>query len=260
MCHAQCPSAEEPPVGKLASADGLLALRALEFVTLIEKLATCQDVIDHFSRAMGEFGYDSYIMTALDERDFTQRVMASGWDPEWVAIHTDRKLKDADPVRRHVLRSVNPCFWTEAPYDRQREPRAKEVMDLAADFRMKEGFCVPIREGGSVRAVSVAGDKPDSGPIIKSVLHIISLFTYCRFRALINPALPPSHSLLTYREREALRWVSIGKSDWDISTILHISERTARAHVANAMHKLKAANRTAAVTEALSRGEIPLNY
>jgi DNA-binding CsgD family transcriptional regulator len=97
-------------------------------------------------------------------------------------------------------------------------------------------------------------------PTDEGVLHIISLFAYCQFRALINPALPPSHSLLTYREREALRWVSIGKSDWDISTILHISKRTARAHVENAMHKLKAVNRTAAVTEALSRGEIPLNF
>lgn len=242
------------------STDGFLALRALEFVTSIEKLATCQDVIERFSRAIAEFGFDSYIMTAVDERDVTQRVMASGWNPEWVAIHTERKLKEADPVRRQVLRSVNPFFWSEASYDPQREPRAKQVMDLAADFRMKEGFCVPIREGSSVRAISIAGEKPDRGPGIKAVLHIVSLFTYSRFCGLIKSELPPSHSLLTYREREALRWVSIGKSDWDISTILRISERTARAHVENAMHKLKAANRTAAVTEALSRGEIPLNY
>ena len=52
---------------------------------------------------------------------------------------------------------------------------------------------------------------------------------------------------LTDRERDALAWVANGKSDWEISRILGVSEATARFHVDNARRKLGAANRAHAV-------------
>jgi len=245
-------------VGGIAAADPLWGVRTLEFVTALEAATGCSDVMQLFGREIAALGFNSYIMVALDERTLTQRLMASGWHPEWIATYTAENLSAADPVRRQASRAINPFFWSEVSYNPEREPRAKEIMELAADFQMNEGFCLPIRDGNTIAAISIAGDKPDLGHGVKAALHIMSLFAYNRFRALTNP--PLQSSLLTEREREALRWVSIGKSDWDISAILHVSERTARAHVLSAVHKLKAANRSAAVAEALSRGEIPLNY
>ena len=52
---------------------------------------------------------------------------------------------------------------------------------------------------------------------------------------------------LTPRERDALAWVAEGKSDWEISVILGVSETTVRFHVDNARRKLGAVNRTQAV-------------
>ncbi|WP_337187179.1 helix-turn-helix domain-containing protein [Phenylobacterium sp.] len=52
---------------------------------------------------------------------------------------------------------------------------------------------------------------------------------------------------LTDRERDALSWVAEGKSDWEISVILGLSETTVRFHVDNARRKLNAVNRTQAV-------------
>jgi LuxR family quorum sensing-dependent transcriptional regulator len=52
---------------------------------------------------------------------------------------------------------------------------------------------------------------------------------------------------LTDRERDALAWVAEGKSDWEISVILGVSEGTARFHVDNARKKLGAVNRAQAV-------------
>jgi DNA-binding CsgD family transcriptional regulator len=59
--------------------------------------------------------------------------------------------------------------------------------------------------------------------------------------------LPP----LSSREKEILKWLMEGKSTWDISTILQISERTVKFHVDNTMKKLDAVNRTHAVAIAL---------
>ena len=52
---------------------------------------------------------------------------------------------------------------------------------------------------------------------------------------------------LTARERDAVAWVAEGKSDWEISVILGVSESTVRFHVDNARKKLGAVNRAQAV-------------
>lgn len=59
---------------------------------------------------------------------------------------------------------------------------------------------------------------------------------------------------LTPRERDALNWVAQGKSDWEISVILGVSEATARWHVDNGRRKLGAVNRAQAVARMAAAG------
>jgi LuxR family quorum sensing-dependent transcriptional regulator len=56
---------------------------------------------------------------------------------------------------------------------------------------------------------------------------------------------------LTPRECEVLSWVAQGKSAWQVSEILAISERTVNEHVNHACKKLGSANRAHAVAVAL---------
>jgi DNA-binding CsgD family transcriptional regulator len=56
---------------------------------------------------------------------------------------------------------------------------------------------------------------------------------------------------LTGRERDSLSFVAEGKTDWEIATILGVSETTARFHVDNARRKLGAVNRAHAVARFL---------
>jgi len=58
---------------------------------------------------------------------------------------------------------------------------------------------------------------------------------------------------LTSKETEILKWIKQGKTTWDISTILGISERTVKFHVANILQKLDAVTRAHAVAIALER-------
>lgn len=61
---------------------------------------------------------------------------------------------------------------------------------------------------------------------------------------------------LTRREVECLGWAANGKSEWEISQILGISEHTSEKHLLSAKTKLGAANRVHAVAEAIRRGYI----
>ncbi|MBB4954160.1 LuxR family quorum-sensing system transcriptional regulator SinR [Agrobacterium vitis] len=62
---------------------------------------------------------------------------------------------------------------------------------------------------------------------------------------------------LTRREQETLRWTAAGKSYWETSVILGISERTVRYFMANARNKLDAVSNTQAVAKAVWQGLIP---
>jgi DNA-binding CsgD family transcriptional regulator len=59
---------------------------------------------------------------------------------------------------------------------------------------------------------------------------------------------------LSSREKEVLDWLKQGKSSWDMSIILCISERTVNYHVYNIMQKLGAINRPQAVAIATHLG------
>ncbi len=66
-----------------------------------------------------------------------------------------------------------------------------------------------------------------------------------------NKINPLTYKLLSPREKEMLGWIMQGKSTWDISLIINISERTVKFHIDNAMKKLSALNRAHAVAIAM---------
>lgn len=63
---------------------------------------------------------------------------------------------------------------------------------------------------------------------------------------------------LSHRELEVLNLLKLGKTSWDISRILGISERTVNYHIGNIMDKLDVTNRIQAVYEAVNLDLIDL--
>jgi transcriptional regulator EpsA len=63
---------------------------------------------------------------------------------------------------------------------------------------------------------------------------------------------PHTADLLTAREKEILRWIHLGKSNFEIGTILGISPLTVKNHVQKILRKLNVRNRTQALGRALA--------
>ncbi|MFC3624827.1 LuxR C-terminal-related transcriptional regulator [Vogesella amnigena] len=59
---------------------------------------------------------------------------------------------------------------------------------------------------------------------------------------------------LSHRERDIFYWMMHGKTNWEIATILDISERTVKFHAANIIRKLDANNRIHAIVLGLQKG------
>ena len=62
--------------------------------------------------------------------------------------------------------------------------------------------------------------------------------------------------VLTDRQRDVMAWLAEGKTSWEISAILGITERAVNAHVNNAARKLDAVNRVHAVAKAIRSHEL----
>lgn len=65
-------------------------------------------------------------------------------------------------------------------------------------------------------------------------------------------------TFLTAREKEILMWVKQGKNNWEIASILDITQDTVKFHLKNIFQKLNVTNRSQAVTVALEQDLIEL--
>jgi transcriptional regulator EpsA len=64
---------------------------------------------------------------------------------------------------------------------------------------------------------------------------------------------------ITKRESEILQWLHMGKTNWEISSILDISPLTVKNHVQNILRKLDVENRGQAAVKAAKLGLVVLN-
>jgi LuxR family quorum sensing-dependent transcriptional regulator len=234
--------------------------QALDFVDAIEASKTSASVIAQFERMIGNLGFHAYIMAGIPTsgQSLRQLTIANGWPTEWFELYNRENLSAVDPVPRHCFNTLNPFEWKDAPYDRKYDRPAHRVMIRARDFRFHEGFCIPIHYDDATGAISIAGERPHLDPETKSALHLMSVFAHGRLRTLSRPTPVASGRRLSGIEAEVLRWAARGKTAWETSQILHISERNVRWHLEEAQRKLMTKNKTATVAIALVNREIML--
>jgi LuxR family quorum sensing-dependent transcriptional regulator len=232
--------------------------RALDFVDAVERL-NAPDVIRMFEAEIMACGFHAYIMAGLPSpgSSLLDLTVANGWPPEWFDIYTRENFSSIDPIPQFGASTVQPFEWSDARYDKESNPAAHVVMTRAAEFRLIQGYCIPLHydEGGAV--ISMATEQLTIDPIARSALQLIGIYAHNRIRSL-GRSKPEKRDLLSSREREVLRWAADGKTAWETSVILRISERTVKFHLIQASKKLNAVNRTAAVAKALARGLIKL--
>lgn len=232
---------------------------AFDFVDDIERMPDRQSVMIRFGRELSSYGFHAWLITGLPNPGdrIDPLMMLNGWPEGWTELYTKLNLIRNDPVAAHCYRSIIPFEWIEAPYDPIMNPKSKEVMERATDFRMNQGFCVPIHSGyGFQAAVTVAGERIEIDKQVKRALHLMSLYVHNKAAELCASKEIQLHRLLTQREREVLQWTAAGKTSWEISQILGVAESTVTAHIKAAGTKFDTNNRIATVVAALRRGEI----
>lgn len=190
-------------------------------------------------------------------------ICAFRYEEEWAARYEQQVYLHDDPVVAFCMHNSTPLVWSEHTRTEGAPDRQVQVMKEAYDFRLTQGLAVPIHgyqgEFG-ILSVSCQESEREFRKLIDAhthIIHLAALHFHSALQAkLPSPVMAGEKPSLTAREIEVLQWIAHGKSSWDTSVILRISERTVKSHLEHAMRKLNVYNRTHAVTKALNMGMI----
>jgi DNA-binding CsgD family transcriptional regulator len=127
------------------------------------------------------------------------------------------------------------------------DPGFAPYWDALGEAGIGEALCATsYGAGGVISSVHLGFERRVFDERDAMAVQLAELLLTERMLSLTRPVgeKPP---VLTPRERDSLALVADGKTDWEISVILNVSQATARFHVDNARRKLGAVSRAQAV-------------
>ena len=210
-----------------------------------------------------------YSVAGIAEIDNNNTVMEYdiinvNYPAEWLTLYVENDFKDVDVIVKEHFSKFDLQYWENTQEQCRQTGRSREFWGIAQEFGLSRG----------VTYGAVTQDRKKHGSLFSFAGTHVDLSS--RTKAIIQNIIPHLHQILvkadldrrndklqernvlSIREKEVLNWLKGGKSSWDISVILGISERTVNFHVYNVMQKLKAVNRPQAVAIALQLGLIDL--
>ena len=183
-----------------------------------------------------------------------KKIFNLDYPDQWMKIYAAKELYRVDPIVRHNLKTKGSYFWEEAT-NKDTEKEDKSFMRLASDFGLRYGVAAGFKGPTSdlVSLFSFSGDGARFKKRHKEILNTLVPHVHIALERVC--ALERKKAMeLSAREKEVLAWVKEGKTNWEISMILNISERTVKFHVQNIEHKLNAVNKAHAIALAMEHG------
>lgn len=179
----------------------------------------------------------------------------------YAASSSDMALTYRDPVMTRLReQKLQPVAYDQAFYV---SAGAADLWEEQAAFGYRHGIAASLYLPGNWRfAFGVDRDKPlpDGAELVSLQANMLLLMVHAQAAAsrllpnesVLAPRQTAKRSaLLSNRELECLKWTRESKTAWEIGTILGISERTAVAHLSNAMKKLGCISKHQAVLKAI---------
>lgn len=181
-----------------------------------------------------------------------ERYLNVSYSLSWLALYQERKFHLVDPIFQNHFEHFGRQVWSET-YKRVSTAAERKFIETSLNFDLDDGITLGERsssgKGGST--FSFSGNEIPKYSRHRTILDLLAPHLHSAFSKVFREA-PSAVVSLTNREKEVLIWTKEGKTNWEISQVLTISERTVVFHIQNAMRKLGARNRAQAMATALS--------
>jgi DNA-binding CsgD family transcriptional regulator len=238
---------------------------AIKLLELIHKSLTCEmedDFTALFPKIQELFPF-KFAIAMLGHQDNNGMVMAPGanisFPEQWLHESISKNYLQVDAVIKENFTTYEVQHWSVS---RKKLFRREDINSLSQDFGMRECYTHGSRpsaggQNGSMFCFSSTSMKYDMRTV--AILEFLTPHLHLAFSHIFeNKQAKVNNAVLSSREKEVLNWLKQGKSSWDISVILGISERTVNFHVYNVLQKLGATNRPQAVAVATRLGLIDI--
>lgn len=185
-------------------------------------------------------------------------VAAFSYGRTWGERYESQEYWRIDPVVDSAIKSFLPIDWKNADWStRKRKEFLQEAVGIGVGT---QGYTIPIRgPDGQFAIFTVNKNASDAEWLrfieeFKSDFLVVAHFFHQKVLEIERVfGLPPVPQLST-REREALSYLSAGKSRAQVAYEMKISENTLRIYLDSARHKMGALNITHAVAVCIQRG------
>ncbi len=213
----------------------------------VRALVPCMNIVS----GLGKLGSSGHLKDVV-------KVVNASYPDDWLGLYFEKDYSKVDPALNAFYEQGVSQVWSST-FRRVTSQSGKEFIWNARSFGLSQGITLGIidlqHSCGSV--FSFAGKSIANHSRDKFILESLAPHLHL---ALLRTLSPPSDKnyYLTFREKEVLEWVKEGKTSWETSHILHISERTVNFHVQNILAKLQVSTRGQAVALAIEQGLIGL--
>ncbi|MCX5717589.1 MAG: autoinducer binding domain-containing protein [Nitrospirae bacterium] len=178
------------------------------------------------------------------------KIINVNYPAEWLDVYTSKNLYDVDSLIKENFTNFRLQRWKDT-FKKCLTP--KKFLSHAEDFGLRDGFTHgqknPAGNRGSIFTVS--GNSIEFNNRTEMILELVVPHFHQVITRITEQQSRNDISPLSKREIEVLTWLRQGKSSWDISMILRISERTVNFHINNIKRKLDVVNRLQAVSVAV---------
>jgi LuxR family transcriptional regulator, quorum-sensing system regulator BjaR1 len=223
----------------------------LACIAAVDRAATPDAICDALLNVVKPYGFTGILAGIIPTPGMSMQqqvanVVLHRWPELWSQRYFSRGYLFDDPTIQRVTSSTEPFLWSEVRRD---NPAARRIMDEANEFKLGSGFTVPMLTlDGQSAGWSIASDRAELPPQLRGGLQLLAMYSFARA---ISLAQAPPPVKLTMREIDVLQWIAEGKTDWEISKILHVSEHLVDKMARQIRAKFGTTNRIQAVAQAL---------
>ncbi len=175
-----------------------------------------------------------------------------GFPSEWRKHYDKNDYAKSDMTVEHCRNNVTPLQWIDSGTKLNKQN--KKIFSEAAEFGIVSGISYPfhgVNGENAIFSATVSNDFKNSPLRSLTTQFGLYLIGSTLFDEQRQNQRGEYADVLSKREKECLRWAADGKTAWEISKILTISERTVVFHFENARSKLCTASRIETVSKAI---------
>jgi LuxR family quorum sensing-dependent transcriptional regulator len=152
----------------------------LSFIRDLDRARNVHDVaakvLAHLSRFGVEYMVASTIpMAESNRRQQLSHVLLNKWPPEWANRYASRRYVAYDATIQRLTKSPEPFSWSELDPLVRNDPKARRVLDEAAEFNLKEGFALSLQTlDKQIVLFSAGGRHFEMNPDTQGVLTLVA--------------------------------------------------------------------------------------